>query len=203
MSDSVLNNSWPSFSKLWMKRWSFKRASECKPCSGFIMAEEKDDASVDLDECSHNAASSSEDLHSLDSSLQGTEYYKDLVIMEPSPKMTPKRSSASFCVAGETNISFDKGEVIITYTKPLLCPVACGSRSPQGLNVGGAPGERNYIPQEEEDIVEVQEPIPILVRSLSTSRRHSWDDAVTPTDSVRRCAHALAEYKLVIIRLVK
>ncbi|TNM88028.1 hypothetical protein fugu_006249 [Takifugu bimaculatus] len=32
MSDSPLNNSWPSFSKLWMKRWSFKRASECKPC---------------------------------------------------------------------------------------------------------------------------------------------------------------------------
>ncbi|XP_029355223.1 rho guanine nucleotide exchange factor 18 isoform X2 [Echeneis naucrates] len=33
MSDSPLNNSWPSFPKLWMKRWSFKRASECKPCS--------------------------------------------------------------------------------------------------------------------------------------------------------------------------
>ncbi|XP_040039482.2 rho guanine nucleotide exchange factor 18 isoform X2 [Gasterosteus aculeatus] len=33
MADSSLNNSWPSFSKLWMKRWSFKRASECKPCS--------------------------------------------------------------------------------------------------------------------------------------------------------------------------
>ncbi|XP_017262482.2 rho guanine nucleotide exchange factor 18 isoform X2 [Kryptolebias marmoratus] len=33
MADSPLNHSWPSFSKLWMKRWSFKRASECKPCS--------------------------------------------------------------------------------------------------------------------------------------------------------------------------
>ncbi|XP_045543881.1 rho guanine nucleotide exchange factor 18 isoform X5 [Salmo salar] len=33
MADSPLNNSWPSFSKLWMKRWSFKRGSECKPCS--------------------------------------------------------------------------------------------------------------------------------------------------------------------------
>ncbi|KAJ4943354.1 hypothetical protein JOQ06_005857 [Pogonophryne albipinna] len=32
MADSPLNHSWPSFSKLWMKRWSFKRASECKPC---------------------------------------------------------------------------------------------------------------------------------------------------------------------------
>ncbi|XP_043985335.1 rho guanine nucleotide exchange factor 18 isoform X2 [Gambusia affinis] len=33
MADSPLNHSWPSFSKLWMKRWSFKRASECNPCS--------------------------------------------------------------------------------------------------------------------------------------------------------------------------
>lgn len=27
MADSPLNNSWPSFSKLWMKRWSFKRGN--------------------------------------------------------------------------------------------------------------------------------------------------------------------------------
>ncbi|XP_068599454.1 rho guanine nucleotide exchange factor 18 [Brachionichthys hirsutus] len=33
MAGSPLNHSWPSFSKLWMKRWSFKRASECKPCN--------------------------------------------------------------------------------------------------------------------------------------------------------------------------
>ncbi|XP_010730724.2 rho guanine nucleotide exchange factor 18 [Larimichthys crocea] len=33
MADSPLNHSWPSFSKLWMKRWSFKRGSECKPCN--------------------------------------------------------------------------------------------------------------------------------------------------------------------------
>ncbi|XP_077463512.1 rho guanine nucleotide exchange factor 18 [Stigmatopora argus] len=34
MADSPLNHSWPSFSRLWMKRWSFKRASECKSYSG-------------------------------------------------------------------------------------------------------------------------------------------------------------------------
>ncbi|XP_076582434.1 rho guanine nucleotide exchange factor 18 isoform X2 [Chaetodon auriga] len=33
MADSPLNHSWPSFSKLWMKRWSFKRASDSKACS--------------------------------------------------------------------------------------------------------------------------------------------------------------------------
>lgn len=29
MADSPLNHSWPSFSKLWMKRWSFKRGTAC------------------------------------------------------------------------------------------------------------------------------------------------------------------------------
>ncbi|XP_061594293.1 rho guanine nucleotide exchange factor 18 isoform X2 [Cololabis saira] len=33
MADSPLNHSWPSFSKLWNKRWSFKRASESNACS--------------------------------------------------------------------------------------------------------------------------------------------------------------------------
>ncbi|XP_034035736.1 rho guanine nucleotide exchange factor 18-like [Thalassophryne amazonica] len=32
MADSPLNHSWPSFSRFWMKRWSFKRASDCSPC---------------------------------------------------------------------------------------------------------------------------------------------------------------------------
>lgn len=27
MSDSLLNHSWPSFSKRWKKRWSFKRGN--------------------------------------------------------------------------------------------------------------------------------------------------------------------------------
>ncbi|KAM8961224.1 rho guanine nucleotide exchange factor 18 [Pelodytes ibericus] len=223
MSDSLLNNSWPSFSKLWMKRWSFKRASECKPCSEFstipdsrsvtpdadanaatlvdgevfLMAEEKDDISVDLDECSNEVESSSEDLNSLDSSLHGTEYYKDLEQMESScsmspPQRTPKLAAA-FCVAGGPKISFDKGEVIITYTKPFLCPVPGGPGSSPETVMAGSPTERDNSSKEDVELARVQEPIPVLVRSLSTSRRHSWDDAVSPTDSVRRFSLDISE----------
>ncbi|XP_062816267.1 rho guanine nucleotide exchange factor 18 isoform X3 [Anolis carolinensis] len=102
MADSLLNHSWPSFSRRWMKRWSFKRASECKPPSGrdfptriqtvsasacsspdeeeeeaFFgsMAEGQEDDLSSLDARAH---SSSEDLPSLDGALQGSEYYRDL-----------------------------------------------------------------------------------------------------------------------------
>nr|DBA28591.1 TPA: hypothetical protein GDO54_008920 [Pyxicephalus adspersus] len=205
MSDSLLNNSWPSFSKLWMKRWSFKRASECKPCTEFtaipdsrcatpdadpnlspletgdplFMVEEKDDESVDLDNCYSDTMSSSEDLPSLDSSLQGTEYYKDLVMMEDKnpDQETPKSAASTICVSGGPNISFDNGEIVITCTKPFLCPMTFEAGSPSQSSI------QNEKPCEEHVIAET---IPILVRSLSTSRRHSWDDAISPTDTVRR-----------------
>ncbi|KAM3938942.1 LOW QUALITY PROTEIN: rho guanine nucleotide exchange factor 18 [Leptodactylus fuscus] len=206
MSDSVLNNSWPSFSKLWMKRWSFKRASECKPCPEFsaipdsrsvtpdaepsphsadpgemfFLAEEKDDQSVDLENCCSDTVSSSEDLHSIDSSLHGTEYYKDLIMMENQDnKESPRPPSDAFCVASGPNISFDNGEVVITCTKPFLCPMTLESgTSSQCLT--------NELQQSQEDLTRAQEAIPILVRSLSTSRRHSWDETVSLTDTVRR-----------------
>lgn len=33
MANSALNHSWPALSKLWLKRWAFKRGSEPKPCA--------------------------------------------------------------------------------------------------------------------------------------------------------------------------
>ncbi|KAJ7308410.1 hypothetical protein JRQ81_008954 [Phrynocephalus forsythii] len=102
MADSLLNHSWPSFSRRWMKRWSFKRGSESKgrtfPRSHTVsassygsspgamgaedevffgsMAEETEDNSPSPDRDALH--SSTEDLLSLDSALQGSEYYKDL-----------------------------------------------------------------------------------------------------------------------------
>ncbi|XP_005632985.2 rho guanine nucleotide exchange factor 18 isoform X1 [Canis lupus familiaris] len=32
MANSALNHSWPALSKLWLRRWAFKRGSEPKPC---------------------------------------------------------------------------------------------------------------------------------------------------------------------------
>ncbi|KAJ8374614.1 hypothetical protein SKAU_G00051940 [Synaphobranchus kaupii] len=103
MADSPLNHSWPSFSKLWMKRWSFKRASDCKPCvnqrasaSGpgsasslsppsiaedvfFNMSEEKDDScESDYEDPGLGVDGSVDDILGLDSSLRGSEFFKDL-----------------------------------------------------------------------------------------------------------------------------
>ncbi|XP_040183031.1 rho guanine nucleotide exchange factor 18-like isoform X3 [Rana temporaria] len=118
--------------------------------------------------------SSSEDLPSLDSSLQGTEYYKDLEMMEDT---NTDRKTQAFRVSGGPNISFDNGEVVITCTKPILCPMSFEA---------GSPSESQIYKENrcQEDVT--MESIPILVRSLSTSRRHSWDDAISPTDTVRR-----------------
>ncbi|XP_071969996.1 rho guanine nucleotide exchange factor 18 isoform X2 [Engystomops pustulosus] len=193
MSDSVLNNSWPSFSKLWMKRWSFKRDSQSGTPDGeaslpsvdaremFFLEEEKDDQSVDLENCCSDTVSSNEDLHSLDSSLHGTEYYKDLIMMEDNNTEYPSSNptTAAFCIASVPNISFDNGEVVITCTKPFLCPLA--------LETGTITEyQTNKEEQSLENLPRPQEAVPTLVRSLSTSRRHSWDDVVSPTDSIRR-----------------
>ncbi|KAM9330552.1 rho guanine nucleotide exchange factor 18 [Gastrophryne carolinensis] len=201
MSDSLLNNSWPSFSKFWMKRLSFKRASECKPCSEFstvpgsecvipnkdsslpsletgdtlFMLEEKDDCSDTLDNCCSEIVSSNEDLLSLDPSLQGTEYYKDLGMMEDE---TLKAENSTLCVAGEPNITFDNGEVVITCTKPFLCPLS--------IEVDSLSDSQVHRDGKANEFIKAEETIPVLVRSLSTSRRHSWDDAASPTDTVRR-----------------
>ncbi|XP_073455325.1 rho guanine nucleotide exchange factor 18 isoform X1 [Aquarana catesbeiana] len=138
------------------------------------MVEEKDDESIDLDNCCSDTMSSSEDLPSLDSSLQGTEYYKDLEMMEDT---NTDQKTHAFRVSGGPNISFDNGEVVITCTKPILCPMSFEA---------GSPSESQIYKDNrcQEDVS--METIPILVRSLSTSRRHSWDDAISPTDTVRR-----------------
>ncbi|XP_036834739.1 rho guanine nucleotide exchange factor 18 isoform X3 [Oncorhynchus mykiss] len=106
MADSPLNNSWPSFSKLWMKRWSFKRGSEGKPCSTLqpcvsaseasslssslspasvakdvffnIATEEKDDESdYENPSLDEDVDSSVEDLLGLSCSFIDSNYYKD------------------------------------------------------------------------------------------------------------------------------
>eukprot|EP00079_Xenopus_tropicalis_P038723 XP_017952494.1 PREDICTED: uncharacterized protein LOC100498370 [Xenopus tropicalis] len=104
-----------------------------------------------------------------------------------------KLASASFCMADETDITLDKGEVIITYTKPFICPVSCGPGAAIEDNItentteGDKGSYRQLLP------IKFEEPIPVLVRSLSTSRRHSWDDAVSPSDTVRRLSLSNSE----------
>ncbi|XP_060040718.1 rho guanine nucleotide exchange factor 18-like [Erinaceus europaeus] len=83
MANTALNHSWPALSRLWLKRWTFKRVSEPKPCAqpfdsaatqdspGPRTAEYPDFSSAMKDE-------QAEDL-SLDwEALQGSEYLQDL-----------------------------------------------------------------------------------------------------------------------------
>ncbi|XP_059104967.1 rho guanine nucleotide exchange factor 18-like [Peromyscus eremicus] len=104
MADSALNHSWPALSKLWLKRWAFKRGSEPKPCaqpldsgdaalatkdsrgpwrpenSDFFSTMEDDQA----DGFPRHLSESTEDL-SLDmGALQGSEYLRDLGLGAPS-----------------------------------------------------------------------------------------------------------------------
>nr|XP_010965096.2 rho guanine nucleotide exchange factor 18 [Camelus bactrianus] len=97
MASSALNHSWPALSKLWLKRWAFKRGSEPKPCVQPFDSEAADSATKSSrgawrpehpdfsamgDEQEAAApgllGESAEDL-SLDlGALQGSEYLQDL-----------------------------------------------------------------------------------------------------------------------------
>ncbi|XP_005272521.1 rho guanine nucleotide exchange factor 18 isoform X1 [Homo sapiens] len=112
MADSVLNHSWPAFSKLWLKRWAFKRGSEPKSCvqpfdSGAVASATKSSSGSwkpenpdffsamgddQEDDFPRRLSESMEDL-SLDlGALQGSEYLQDLGLGAPShsqPGETP------------------------------------------------------------------------------------------------------------------
>ncbi|KAM7331526.1 hypothetical protein ACRRTK_008234 [Alexandromys fortis] len=112
MADSALNHSWPALSKLWLKRWAFKRGSESKSCAqpldsgdaasatkgsrgpwrpenpDFFSAMEDDQAGIRRlrweNDFSRSLSESAEDL-SLDmGALQGSEYLRDLGLGAPS-----------------------------------------------------------------------------------------------------------------------
>ncbi|XP_058137915.1 rho guanine nucleotide exchange factor 18 isoform X2 [Dasypus novemcinctus] len=120
MADSALNHSWPALSKLWLKRWAFKRGSEPKPCvqtfesgtaasatnsssgscPGHWRPENPDFFSSmedEQDSLPGRLSESAEDL-SLDlGSLQGSEYLQDLGLEAPSHSQPggPRDSDAS------------------------------------------------------------------------------------------------------------
>ncbi|KAM6465868.1 rho guanine nucleotide exchange factor 18 isoform 2-T2 [Liasis olivaceus] len=227
MADSLLNHSWPSFSRRWMKRWSFKRGSECKqaardfpssrivPTSGYnspntlspsltaeeeaffgSMAEEREDASSpeqDTHPCTVD--SSTEDLLSIDSALQGSEYYKDLEFAGPTETGSnmalqldwTSQETPGFCSPAkdprgceqilahnrrpDTAPSFEMANHYLDE----VCACSCSSGN-QG----------SFVKEEQEQPLHGEEAFPVLTRSMSTSRRHSWETPQSPTDAQRR-----------------
>ncbi|XP_015741929.1 rho guanine nucleotide exchange factor 18 isoform X2 [Coturnix japonica] len=229
MSDSLLNHSWPSFSKRWKKRWSFKRGSDCKPClreladrspsaleyhspKRFLpsliaeddtlftsMAEEKEDSSsTELDVPTADTHSSTEDLLS-DSALHGTEYYKDLGLLSPpadrtvpemaaQPEAAPQAASA-ICLLEERSRALGKVSVDVAFSNPISCSVRYGEADCHSLNKASSETTTAGCPAEEDealDLQEASESFPTLVRSMSTSRRHSWESPLSPVDCKRR-----------------
>ncbi|XP_053869391.1 rho guanine nucleotide exchange factor 18 isoform X1 [Malaclemys terrapin pileata] len=239
MADSLLNHSWPSFSKRWMKRWSFKRGSDCKPCSREFaasgiptsdcsspdtispsliaedevfftsMAEEKEDSSSpEPDALMGDVHSSTEDLLSIDFALHGTEYYRDLGLpnlpeagVTPAMAMLPEQTgqAAPSCpVPEEKPRGLGRTLVGIACPDPISGSVqsreaschflnsdsacSCGAGPQDRPPVGGCLAEQGKGLELQED----EQSFPALMRSMSTSRRHSWESPVSPTESGRR-----------------
>ncbi|RLV90678.1 hypothetical protein DV515_00014356 [Chloebia gouldiae] len=185
MSDSLLNHSWPSFSKRWKKRWSFKR---------------------ELDVPAADLHSSTEDLLS-DSALQGTEYYKDLGLSVPSAKTAPDTAAqpeqgsqtvSALLSLEERPRALNKLSVDVAFSNPVSCSVRYGEADCRFLNKGHlcscaampddgtSTSEHPAEADNELDLQEAQDSFPTLVRSMSTSRRHSWESPVSPMDCRRR-----------------
>ncbi|XP_062452100.1 rho guanine nucleotide exchange factor 18-like [Rhea pennata] len=238
MSDSLLNHSWPSFSKCWKKRWSFKRGSEGKPClqeftdrsiaaseyrnpKNFLppliagndsfftcMAEEKEDSSsVELDVPTADLHSSTEDLLS-ESALHGTEYYRDLGFLSlPVTSTAPETASqpeqapqvvSAFRLLEERPGILSKMSVDVAFSNPVSCSVrygeadchflnrdrvsSCTAVPQEGTGTSECPAELGKVLE----LQEAEETFPTLVRSMSTSRRHSWESPTSPQDCKRR-----------------
>ncbi|KAG2463467.1 ARHGI factor, partial [Polypterus senegalus] len=141
----------------------------------------QDDSSCDIDFEDNvvDSQSSVDDLLTLDSALHGSEYYKDLGMPDIMQQPTTTDSSSRFLQA-EVNSS--------------SCP---GSLYSQGSS---NPAEMaNYFTFEErsssEDFHDLNgaedtggecDMFPMLVRSMSTSRRHSWEAPLSPVGIGRR-----------------
>ncbi|XP_077778074.1 rho guanine nucleotide exchange factor 18 isoform X3 [Podarcis muralis] len=237
MADSLLNHSWPSFSRRWMKRWSFKRGSECKPaaqdfpgsrtipasgCSSpdtlspsltaedevFFgsMAEEREDASSPEQDASPGTIhSSAEDLLSIDSALQGSEYYKDLGLSWPPMEAAGAGGVASAVALSLERTSRGAAGCCTLAERPRghggvlpQAPCPCGPEGQASLDMTphyldadcacscGAGGRGAFSREESGAALEGTEAFPILARSMSTSRRHSWEAPLSPTDGQRR-----------------
>ncbi|XP_071434082.1 rho guanine nucleotide exchange factor 18 isoform X1 [Pithys albifrons albifrons] len=172
------------------------------------MAEEKEDSSsAELDVPAVDLHSSTEDLLS-DSGLHGTEYYKDLGLLSlPIAQTAPERAAQpqggsqavpAVCLLEERPGALSKLPVDVVFSSTVSCPVRYGEADCHFLNKGhvcpcaAMPGDSTSTPQgsaeadKELDLQEAQDSFPTLVRSMSTSRRHSWESPLSPVDCKRR-----------------
>ncbi|XP_065714208.1 rho guanine nucleotide exchange factor 18 isoform X4 [Patagioenas fasciata] len=172
------------------------------------MAEEKEDSSsTELDVPAADLHSSTEDLLS-DSALHGTEYYRDLGLPSPpvaktEPETAAQPEQATQAVSAirlleERPGALSKISVDVAFSNPVSCSVRYGEADCRFLNKGhvcscaAVPEDGTSTSEcpaeadEEPDPQEATESFPTLVRSMSTSRRHSWESPLSPVDCKRR-----------------
>ncbi|XP_055073138.2 rho guanine nucleotide exchange factor 18 isoform X2 [Misgurnus anguillicaudatus] len=210
MADPPLNHSWPSFS--WMKRWSFKRASDSKPCpqvrvpvSATSSSSSLSPASIPEDVffrgatedrrhfLSESDCSSVEDLLLELSPLKDSEYFRDLQLgstvstdppqTEPPVANTPvcdKGTAAPFQTSSESRSHLDSHQPF-----QIDHPAASAGEDTMDRLVAIRTSEIMDYPESEDEDSDT-ESFPILVRSMSTSRRHSSDMPLSPIDLGRR-----------------
>ncbi|KAL2294977.1 hypothetical protein Nmel_018121, partial [Mimus melanotis] len=173
----------------------------------FVLPLQEDSSSTELDVPAADLHSSTEDLLS-DSSLHGTEYYKDLGLLSlPSAKTAP--DTAAQPEQGSQTVSalrsleerpraVSKLSVDVAFSSPVSCSVHYGEADCRFLNKGHlcscaavpddgtSTSEHPAEADNELDLQEAQDSFPTLVRSMSTSRRHSWESPLSPVDCRRR-----------------
>uniref|UniRef100_A0A8B9F505 Uncharacterized protein n=1 Tax=Amazona collaria TaxID=241587 RepID=A0A8B9F505_9PSIT len=172
------------------------------------MAEEKEDSSsTELDVPAADLHSSTEDLLS-DSALHGTEYYRDLGLLSlpiarAAPETAAQPQQAAQAVSAlrlleERPGALSEMSVDVAFSNPVSCSVRYGEADCRFLNKGHvcscaavpedgtSASEGPAEPDKELELQEAEEFFPTLVRSMSTSRRHSWESPLSPTDCKRR-----------------
>ncbi|OXB56378.1 hypothetical protein ASZ78_001786 [Callipepla squamata] len=170
-------------------RWT--RSAQAEPLPPL----QEDSSSTELDVPATDLHSSTEDLLS-DSALHGTEYYKDLGILSPpankaAPEMAARtepapQAASAVCLLEERSGALGRMSVDVAFSNPISCSVRYGEADCHFLNkaasTAGCPAEED----EALDLEEATESFPTLVRSMSTSRRHSWESPLSPVDCKRR-----------------
>lgn len=156
---------------------------------------QEDSSSTELDVPAADLHSSTEDLLS-DSALHGTEYYKDLGLLSPpaaktvpeavaQPEPAPQAVSAIRFLE-ERPEDLSKMSVDVAFSNPVSCSVRYGEADCHFLNKGTGAADGPEETGEDLDLQETTESFPTLVRSMSTSRRHSWESPLSPVDCKRR-----------------
>lgn len=182
--------------------------------TGFVLPLQEDSSSTELDVPAADSHSSTEDLLS-DSALHGTEYYKDLGLLSlPSAKTAPDMAAqpeqGSQTVSALRSLeerprALSKLSVDVAFSNPVSCSVHYGEADCRFLNKGHlcscaavpddgtSTSEHPAEADNELDLQEAQDSFPTLVRSMSTSRRHSWESPLSPVDCRRRYGRTVSD----------